>query len=60
MIGGEGERYDEVIAVWYPSVAAFATLATDPDILGARAHRLAALEQATIIRCESGSEPVLA
>ena len=60
VIGGEGERYDEVIAVWYPTVAAFAALATDPDTLGARAHRLAALEQATIIRCESGSEPVLA
>jgi uncharacterized protein (DUF1330 family) len=60
VIGGDTEVYDEVIAVWYPSVAAFAALATDSDTLAARAHRLAALERATIIRCESGAEPVLA
>ncbi len=60
VIGGDSEVYDEVIAVWYPSVAAFAALATDPATLEARAHRLAALEQATLIRCESGAEPVLA
>jgi uncharacterized protein (DUF1330 family) len=59
VIGGDSEVYDEVIAVWYPSVAAFAALATDPDTLAARAHRLAALERATLIRCVSGAEPVL-
>ena len=30
VIGDETDRYDEVIAVWYPSLAAFAALATDP------------------------------
>ena len=49
-----------MIAVWYPSVAAFAALATDPATLEARAHRLAALERAALICCESGAEPVLA
>jgi uncharacterized protein (DUF1330 family) len=60
VIGGDSEVYDEVIAVWYPSVAAFAALATDSETLAARAHRLAALERATIIRCASGTQPVLA
>ena len=59
VIGEDQERYDEIIAVWYPSTAAFAALATDPDTLEARAHRLAALERATLIRCVSGAEPVL-
>ena len=41
VIGDESDRYDEIIAVWYPSLAAFSALATDPGILEARAHRLA-------------------
>jgi uncharacterized protein (DUF1330 family) len=60
VIGADSDVYDEIIAVWYPSVAAFAALATDPETLEARAHRLAALERATLIRCVSGMEPVLA
>ena len=60
VIGDETDRYDEVIAVWYPSLAAFAALATDPEILEARAHRAAGLERAALICCESGAEPVLA
>ncbi len=59
VIGGEAERYDEVIAVWYPSIAAFVELATDPGILTARADRAAALERATLICCASGPEPLL-
>jgi uncharacterized protein (DUF1330 family) len=59
VIGDETDRYDEVIAVWYPSHAAFAALATDPEILQARAHRLAGLERAALVSCESGAEPVL-
>jgi uncharacterized protein (DUF1330 family) len=51
------DRYDEVIAVWYPSLAAFAALATDPDILAAREHRLDGLEEAALICCEPGSLP---
>lgn len=57
---GEGEeRFDDVIAVWYPSAAAFLKLATDPEILEARQHRLDGLERAALLRCTSGSEPVL-
>ena len=59
VIGEDSDVYDEIIAVWYPSVAAFAALATDPETLEARAHRLAALERATLIRCVSGAEAVL-
>ena len=59
VIGDETDRYDEVIAVWYPSLAAFAALATDPGILEVRAHRAAGLERAALVCCESGAEPVL-
>ena len=33
VVGDETDRYDEVVAVWYPSLAAFAALATDPELL---------------------------
>jgi hypothetical protein len=57
---GEGEeRFDDVVAVWYPSAAAFIQLATDPSILEARRHRLDGLERAALLRCGSGTEPVL-
>jgi uncharacterized protein (DUF1330 family) len=59
IIGDDSDRYDEVIAVWYPSVAAFAALVGDPALLAARPHRVAALERAAIIRCAAGPEPVL-
>jgi uncharacterized protein (DUF1330 family) len=58
-VGDETDRYDEVVAVWYPSFAAFVALATDAEILEARAHRSAGLERAALIGCESGAEPVL-
>lgn len=60
VIGDESDRFDDVIAVWYPSIAAFAALATDAEIMEARAHRVAALERAALVCCESGAEPVLA
>jgi uncharacterized protein (DUF1330 family) len=59
VIGGDGETYDEVIAVWYPSVAAFLELATDPEIDAARPHRAAGLERAALIRFDGAAEPVL-
>jgi hypothetical protein len=59
VVGDESDRYDEVVAVWYPSFAAFVALATDAEILAARPHRNAGLEQAVLIACESGAEPVL-
>lgn len=50
-IGDDSDRYDEVIAVEYPSHAAFLRLAMDPEILAASAHRTAGLERAAIVRC---------
>jgi len=57
VIGDDSDRYDEVIAVWYPSLAAFTALATDPEILAARLHRIAGLERAALICCEPGDQP---
>jgi uncharacterized protein (DUF1330 family) len=58
---GEGEeRFDDVIAVWYPTAEAFLQLATDPEILAARQHRLDGLERAALLRCAGAAEPVLA
>jgi uncharacterized protein (DUF1330 family) len=58
-VGDETDRYDEVVAVWYPSFAAFVKLVADPEILAARAHRTAGLERAALIAGEAGAEPVL-
>ena len=59
VVGDDRDRYDEVIAVWYPSAAAFVALATDPETLAARDDRLDGLERAALIRCEAAPEPVL-
>lgn len=57
---GEGEeRFDDVIAVWYPSATAFLELASDPETLAAREDRLEGLERAVILRCDAEAEPVL-
>ena len=54
VIGDDADRYDEVIAVWYPSLSAFSALATAPEILEARGHRLDGLERSALICCEPG------
>ena len=54
VIGDATDRYDEVIAVWYPTRAAFLELASDPEILEARADRAAGLERAALICCSPG------
>jgi uncharacterized protein (DUF1330 family) len=54
VIGEDGDRYDEVIAVWYPSMSAFSELVSDPRILEAREHRLEGLERAALICCQPG------
>ena len=59
VIGDEHDVYDDVIAVWYPSAAAFVELATDPEILRAREHRVEGLEKAALLRCRSGADAVL-
>jgi len=57
---GEGEeRFDDVIAVWYPSAAAFLQLVADPELLAAREHRLEGRERAALLRCEGAAEAVL-
>jgi uncharacterized protein (DUF1330 family) len=57
---GEGEeRFDDLIAVWYPSAAAFLQLVGDPELLEARDHRLEGLERAALLRCEGAADPVL-
>jgi uncharacterized protein (DUF1330 family) len=53
VIGDDSDRYDEAIAVWYPSVAAFTALATDPEILEARKIREVALQRAALICCSA-------
>ena len=60
VIGDASDRYDEVIAVWYPSRSAFVALATGEEILAARADRAAGLERAALICCDAGPEPILA
>ena len=54
VIGDRRDRYDEVIAVWYPNLAAFTTFITHPDIVAARDHRLAGLDHAALICCSAG------
>ena len=56
VIGDERDLYDEVIAVWYPSHAAFLALVGDPELLGVREHRVAALERAAVICCPAGAD----
>lgn len=53
VIGDDSDRYDEVIAVWYPSLAAFTELATDPKVLEVREVRAQALERAALICCSA-------
>ena len=60
VIGADEERFDEVIVVWYPSVAAFTSFTTDPEIVAAFEHRRAGLEEARLICYEPGAGPVLA
>jgi uncharacterized protein (DUF1330 family) len=57
---GEGEeRFDDVIAVWYPSAAAFLRLVADSELLAVREHRIEGLERAALLRCEGAAKPVL-
>jgi uncharacterized protein (DUF1330 family) len=57
VIGEERDTWDEVIAVRYPSYAAFLALVSDPELLGVRQHRVAALERAAVLCCPEGGAP---
>jgi len=59
-IGCEHDTYDEVVAVWYPSRAAFMSLPTYPGYQEAfETHRRAAIDHAALIFCQADAEPVL-
>jgi uncharacterized protein (DUF1330 family) len=51
VIGEERDTWDEVIAVWYPSYAAFLALVNDPELQRVREHRVAGLERAAVVCC---------
>jgi hypothetical protein len=59
-IGCDHDRYDEVVAVWYPSRAAFLALEKHPGYVEAfELHRRAAVEHAVLLFFDAGAEPVL-
>jgi hypothetical protein len=59
-IGCEHDRYDEVVAVWYPSRRAFLGLTEYPGYLEAlELDRRAAVEHATLLFFRAGTEPKL-
>jgi len=59
-IGCAHDRYDEVVAVWYPSRRAFLRLEEYPGYRAAlELHRRAAIEHATLLFIHAGSEPQL-
>ncbi|MBX3284844.1 MAG: DUF1330 domain-containing protein [Actinobacteria bacterium] len=59
VIGCDHDRYDEIVAVWYPSRSAFLALPTYPGYDEAHIHREAAVEQATLLAVDGEPEPVL-
>lgn len=59
-IGCDHDRYDEVVAVWYPSRAAFLSLEQFPGYREAlELHRRAAIDHASLLFCAAGPEPKL-
>jgi len=59
-IGCEHDRFDEVVAVWYPSRKAFLALEEYPGYRQAfESHRRAAVEHAMLLCCDGSVEPVL-
>ncbi len=59
VIGCDHDEYDEVVAVWYPSRAAFLRLGEYPGYMEAHVHRDAAIEQAVLIAARGEAEPRL-
>jgi hypothetical protein len=60
VIGCDHERYDEVVAVWYPSRAAFLRLDEYPGYREAfELHRRAAVEHASLLFFRAGPKPEL-
>jgi uncharacterized protein (DUF1330 family) len=60
VIGCDHDRYDEVVAVWYPSRKAFLGLEKYPGYREAfELHRRASIEHASLLFFRAGTEPVL-
>jgi uncharacterized protein (DUF1330 family) len=59
LIGCDHDRYDEVVAVWYPSLAKFLALEEYPGYRDALEHRDAAIEQATLLPFIGSPDPEL-
>lgn len=53
VIGPDEVEWDLVIAVQYPSRAAFVQMVSDPEYLAIHAHRAAALADSRLIACEA-------
>lgn len=49
VIAPEGEKWDSVLLVRYPSKQAFASMLADPEYREATKHRTAALEEARLV-----------
>lgn len=59
-IGTADDRYDEVVAVWYPSRAAFLALDAHPGYREAfELHRRAAIERAVLLICDGDADAKL-
>jgi uncharacterized protein (DUF1330 family) len=60
VIGCEHDAFHEVVAVWYPSRAAFLALESHPGYREAfEMHRRAAIEHAVLICCDAAPTPTL-
>ena len=59
LIGCDHDAYDEVLAIWYPSRAAFVELTTFPGYQEALAHREAALAWSSLIPCVGSADATL-
>lgn len=59
LIGCEHDTYDEVLAIWYPSRAAFIELTNFPGYQEALAHRSAALAWSSLIPCVGSADATL-
>jgi len=59
LIGCGHDTYDEVLAIWYPSRAAFIELTQFPGYQDALAHRDAALERSALIPCAGDADATL-
>ena len=54
VIAPEGEKWDDVLLVRYPSKQAFAAMLADPEYRDATQHRTAALQEARLVAMEEG------